>query len=116
MPQAPRAMTPATTVLDLHGLTSRRLESVVRERQVLGRVARQIHRQVMCEGRFEPEALGLGARAAASFCHCLLRRRRPPVGAGQQRAGRLLTARIDKARTKRVRASTLRLMAGATLG
>ncbi len=67
MPQAPRPMTPQTTVLDLQGLTSRALETVVREREVLGRMARQIHRQVLCEGRFEPEALGLGAKACASW-------------------------------------------------
>lgn len=53
--------------LDLQGLTSRKLEALVRARDVLGKVARQVHRQVLCEGRFEPEALGLGPRACASW-------------------------------------------------
>jgi 23S rRNA (adenine2503-C2)-methyltransferase len=55
-----------TERLDLQGLTSRALEAIVRERDVRGRVARQIHKQVLCEGRFDPEAL-LGPAASASW-------------------------------------------------
>jgi 23S rRNA (adenine2503-C2)-methyltransferase len=60
-------MTAQAPLLDLAGLTSRKLDAIVREREVKGRMARQIHRQVMCEGRFDPEGLGLGAAACASW-------------------------------------------------
>lgn len=52
----------------VHGLTS--AELVERARQLLPRghgLARRIHRQVMLEGRFDPESFGLGPEASAGW-------------------------------------------------
>jgi hypothetical protein len=53
------------TMQPIHGLTNAQL--VERARELLPRghgVARRIHRQVMLEGRFDPEGFGLGPRAS----------------------------------------------------
>ena len=52
----------------IHGLTNAQL--VERARELLPRghgVARRIHRQVMMEGRFDPEGFGLGPEASEAW-------------------------------------------------
>ena len=56
------------TTQPIHGLTNAQL--VERARELLPRgngVARRIHRQVMLEGRFDPEGFGLGPRASGAW-------------------------------------------------
>jgi 23S rRNA (adenine2503-C2)-methyltransferase len=56
------------TPIPIHGLTNDEL--VERAKTLLPRghgLARRIHRQVMLEGRFEPERFGLGAEARAAW-------------------------------------------------
>lgn len=56
------------TPIPIHGLTN--AEVATRARALLPRgagFARRIHRQVMLEGRFEPQALGLGSEARAAW-------------------------------------------------
>jgi len=52
----------------IHGLTSTELAERARSRLPRGYgVARRIHRQAMCEGRFEPESLGLGSGTSRAW-------------------------------------------------
>jgi 23S rRNA (adenine2503-C2)-methyltransferase len=52
----------------IHGLTSAELVDLSRERLSRGHGrAQRIYRQVMLEGRFEPEAFGLGSEALAAW-------------------------------------------------
>ncbi|MFO0694779.1 MAG: radical SAM protein [Polyangiales bacterium] len=54
--------------LDLQSLTSTELVAAARARLEAGAgAALRVHKQVVREGRFEPEALGLGARASAEW-------------------------------------------------
>ena len=56
------------TTQPIHGLTNAQL--VERARELLPRghgVARRIHRQVMTEGRFDPEGFGLGPEASEAW-------------------------------------------------
>ncbi|MBC7172150.1 MAG: radical SAM protein, partial [Polyangiaceae bacterium] len=56
------------TQLDIHGLTREELLAAARELLPQGAgVASRVYRQVMLEGRFEPETLGLSARTAAAW-------------------------------------------------
>ena len=52
----------------IHGLTSTELVALAKERLSRGHgFARRVHRQVMRDGRFDPEALGLGPAACEAW-------------------------------------------------